>query len=221
MKAAFLSILATGCAVGTAMAAPGLSQPTSVVELFTSQGCSSCPKANRFVVDLDTDFPDVLTLSYGVTYWDYLGWKDTFGHADFTARQRQYDQVMESGMYTPMMVVGGQTHAPRLKRGHVLGASVPPTIELMARDGELCLGGELPDGAKLALVNYVPGVQSVPVKKGENRGRKLELANVVTGIGYAVWSGQPQCGLRPEQGLAVLAHHPASSEIIGLARFEP
>ena len=67
-------------------------QPISVVELFTSQGCSSCPPANNFVAKLAED-NEKLVLSYGVTYWDYLGWKDTFGDPEFTKRQRDYGKA--------------------------------------------------------------------------------------------------------------------------------
>lgn len=198
-----------------------LSQPIKVVELFTSQGCSSCPKANAFVAGLDDEEPDVLALSYGVTYWDYLGWTDTFGDPIFTARQRQYDAALDSGVYTPMLVVGGKTHAPRLARTDLVGTNVPATLTLARHSGELCIDGKLPDGAKLALVNYEPGTQTVAVKRGENKGRALTLANVVTDVTYRDWTGKMICGLHPKSALAVLAHDVKTAAIIGAARFEP
>ncbi len=220
MRFTFLSILAVGISTAPVLAAT-TSQPTSVVELFTSQGCSSCPAANAFVADLDMDHPEVLALSYGVTYWDYLGWKDTFGDPAFTARQRQYDRALDSGVYTPMMVVGGRAHGPRLQVETVTRAIVPNTVALVRQSGELCIEGTLPKGAKLALVGYEPGLQAVNVKKGENRGHTLELANVVTDLDYWEWTGQMVCGLHPKAGLAVLAHDTATAAIIGAARFEP
>ena len=93
---------------GTQAFASGLS--IVVVELFTSQGCSSCPPANANLIRLSTS-PDVLTLSYSVTYWDYLGWKDTFGNWAFTARQAAYEPKLgQSGPFTPQMVINGKAN---------------------------------------------------------------------------------------------------------------
>lgn len=215
-----LAIAAVGAVTSPALAET-LSQPTTVVELFTSQGCSSCPKANAFVVSLDDEEPDVLALSYGVTYWDYLGWTDTFGDPAFTVRQRQYDAALDSGVYTPMLVVGGQAHAPRFEKTDLAEMTVPATLTLERHSGELCIDGKMPKGAKLALVDYRPGTQTVAVKRGENQGRALTLANVVTGVTTRDWTGQMICGLHPKSALAVLAHDATTAAIIGAARFEP
>jgi hypothetical protein len=216
--------LALSIALGLSAApafAETLSQPTTVVELFTSQGCSSCPPANAFIAKLDDELPDALTLSYGVTYWDYLGWADTFGDPNFTARQRLYDAALDSGVYTPMLVVGGATHAPRMTSNRLGGTPVQNCLSLVRHSGELCIEGTVPNGAKLALVDYEPGTQAVDVQRGENRGRTLTLANVVTSVRYHDWSGQMICGLHPKAALAVLAHDADTSVIIGAARFEP
>ena len=78
-------------------------QPLQVVELFQSQGCSSCPPANDNIIDLSTN-PDYLVLTYEVTYWDHLGWKDTFGREAFDKRQRHYCQALEkNSCYTPQV----------------------------------------------------------------------------------------------------------------------
>lgn len=198
-----------------------LSQPTKVVELFTSQGCSSCPPANEQIVQVDAARPDVLTLSYGVTYWDYLGWSDTFGHKAFTQRQRAYDAAISSGVYTPMMVFDGMAHSSRLSEETLKQKTVPQSVSLFRQSGELCIESDIPEGSKLALVHYTPGEQTVTVKKGENSGRTLTLANVVTGIKYKDWSGTPICGLHAMKGMAVLAHDATTAEIIGAARIEP
>lgn len=219
MRRTLLSLIA--CGAFTAPALAMTSQPTSVVELFTSQGCSSCPTANAFVTELDQNHEDVLALSYGVTYWDYLGWKDTFGHPDFTQRQKAYDAALDSGVYTPMLVVAGQHHAPRVSETAATHINVPTTVELKAHAGMHCIEGDLPKGSKLALVDYNPGTHKVAVKTGENGGRTLTLTNVVTAIDYKVWSGQPICGLQPDRALAVLAHDAKTSAIIGAARYEP
>jgi hypothetical protein len=219
-KTACLSVAALGT-VATPAFAETLSQPTKVVELFTSQGCSSCPKTNAFVVRLNDEDPDVLALSYGVTYWDYLGWTDTFGNPASTTRQRQYDAALDSGVYTPMLVVGGKMHAPRLEKNDIESSSVPANLALVRHSGELCIDGKMPAGAKLALVDYESGTQTVAVKRGENQGRSLTLANVVKDVTYRDWTGKMICGLHPKSSLAVLAHDATTTAIIGAARFEP
>ena len=103
------SVVSAAIVAGTlaAMAGAAAARPLTVVELFTSQGCSSCPPANANLAKL-RDRPGVLALSFNVTYWDYLGWKDTFGKPEFTARQRTYEAPLgESGPFTPQVVVNG------------------------------------------------------------------------------------------------------------------
>lgn len=220
LKIACLTLAALGVVAPAAMAET-LSQPTRVVELFTSQGCSSCPTANASLVRIDDEMPDVLALSYGVTYWDYLGWSDTFGDPAFTARQRQYDVALDSGVYTPMLVVDGQAHASQLTK-IALPETVPSALKLARHSGELCIEGKtIPAGSTLALVNYQPGTQTVLVNRGENKGRTLTLANVVTDVSYHDWTGAMICGLHPKAALAVLAHDAETSAIIGAAQFEP
>src|ERR1700692_3853922 len=104
-SAALVLAVVAGSSIGTAQAAAG-GQPT-VVELFTSQGCSSCPPANANLAAL-SDRPDVLALSFGVTYWDQLGWEATFPKQDFTARQIAYEAPLNhDGPFTPQIVVDG------------------------------------------------------------------------------------------------------------------
>src|ERR1043165_9720165 len=93
-------VFALALAAGSAAQA----QPV-VVELFTSQGCSSCPPANASLASI-SNRPDVLALSFGVTYWDYLGWKDSFAKQEFTNRQYAYEHTLHRATaYTPHMVV--------------------------------------------------------------------------------------------------------------------
>ena len=81
--------------------------PRAVLELFTSQGCSSCPPADAVLADLARQ-PDIVALSFSVDYWDYLGWKDTLAHSAFTARQKAYAQSRsDRQVYTPQMIVNG------------------------------------------------------------------------------------------------------------------
>ena len=109
-------LLTLGAADGTAAA-----QPLTVVELFTSQGCSSCPPANANLIKVK-DRPGVLALSFNVTYWDYLGWKDTFGREEFTQRQVSYEPSLgRSGPFTPQVVVNGKADAVGAAPGEIEG----------------------------------------------------------------------------------------------------
>lgn len=168
-----------------------------VVELFTSQGCSSCPPANANLAAL-SDRPGVIALSFGVTYWDRLGWKDTFARKDYTARQASYEKPLgESGPFTPQIVVGG--------RASIVGDELAAVEQLVARDAanghatSVTLGprsvaigsGRAPrNEADVWLVSYDPQTVEVPIRRGENGGRTLPHKNVVHDlrlIGH--WSG--------------------------------
>ena len=159
--------------------------PTHVVELFTSQGCSSCPPANEFVTKLSKD-SSVLVLSYGVTYWDYLGWEDTFGDPEFTQRQRDYrDAFGASNIYTPQIILSGSAHSPRYSKRDVADMALPESgVELsLARAGDVVtLTANTPKDVIIDIVSFTPGQQTVDVKRGENGGRMLKLTNVVTNI---------------------------------------
>src|SRR5579864_3191900 len=101
-------------------------KPLTVVELFQSQGCSDCPPANANVMALSSR-PDLLTLSFGVTYWDYLGWKDTFASPQYTARQWDYAHALHHAeVYTPQVVVNG--------RADIVGRDKPQLEALIARE---------------------------------------------------------------------------------------
>jgi len=187
--------------------------PDIVVELFTSQGCSSCPAANKFTSKLSSD-PEKLILTYGVTYWDYLGWKDTFGRPEFTDRQRAYGRALHIGnVYTPQMVLNGSAHSPRYSRKDVETMELPPLrpiVELVNSASGLIV--KLPKDVSLAdtevtLITYVPGEQDVDVRKGENRGRTLRVANVVTQVKTLKAQNQYviNSAIRPESGYAYAA----------------
>lgn len=214
-----IAAIATAWCLSAVTAFAGNHAPARVVELFTSQGCSSCPPANKFVKNLSESDPDVLVLSYGVTYWDYLGWKDTFGHKRFTERQGQYRDALKTNMYTPQIVLNGSEDAPKFKKRDVSAHALKQGVSLRADGGQLIVSGDFPVGSTLAIVDYTPGTQSVSVKHGENSGRTLTLANVVTGIDYRRWEGMPMSLPMPREGRAVLVHAPRSSEIIAAASY--
>src|SRR5690554_4976429 len=97
-------------------------RPKAVVELFTSQGCSSCPPADAFLAEL-AGRDDVVGLAYHVDYWDYLGWNDTLANADNSARQKQYNDAFASrSVYTPQAVINGREHVNGAKKAEVSGA---------------------------------------------------------------------------------------------------
>jgi hypothetical protein len=156
-----------------------------VVELFTSQGCSSCPPANANLIEISKR-PDVLALSFAVTYWDRLGWKDTFGKEEFTARQVTYEPALgERGPFNPQMVVNGRvsTVGNRIEEVEAAIAGVERSTgpEISIADGTVTIGaGDAPlAGVDVWLVRYDPAVVEVPVGRGENGGRTLAHTHVV------------------------------------------
>lgn len=208
----------------------------TVVELFTSQGCSSCPPADAFLGEL-AKRPDVLALSEHVDYWDYLGWKDPFASSENTQRQRAYARRLGlSYVYTPQMVVQGM--------GQIAGADREGVLALVARAKDLPLvpvdvnrTGEgamvarlgsttLPAAVDVLLVRFDPK-HSTTVARGENGGRQVQNYNVVRGFTrLAMWNGEPTSlpVLAATQGVgetwAILLQQTDGGRILGAARFE-
>ncbi len=189
-------------------------QPTTVVELFTSQGCSSCPPANEFVGTLIDD-EDKLVLSYGVTYWDYLGWEDTFGDPEFTQRQKAYGAALDIGyVYTPQIVLNGRDHNSRYTSEKVekVQPLAPSDIQLTISEekGRVAIDTNAP---QVVIVTYTPGWQEVAVKRGENHGRKLKIANVVDDVERVKKSGRTKVEIEPGKAYAALVHDPITLQI--------
>lgn len=201
-------------------------QPNSVVELFTSQGCSSCPPANKFVGKLSED-SEKLVLTYGVTYWDYLGWKDTFGDPEFTQRQRDYGKALGvSNVYTPQIVLNGSAHSPRYSRKDVESMQLPGIIpaSISVNEQGLLVTGDVQANTKLVIITFMPGEQAVPVKRGENSGRTLKLSNVVTDVMPVHWNGgTSRTKIMPEEGqaYAALFHDNKTAKIVSAAVYYP
>jgi len=176
-----------------------------VVELFTSQGCSSCPPANANLIELARR-PYVLALSFAVTYWDYLGWKDSFGKPEFTDRQVTHEPGLhQPGPYTPQMVINGTTTAVGNNLAEVVrlvehAAPVAgPQITIAGPSVTVAAGDAPPSGADVWLVQYEPGVIDVPVARGENTGRTLPHAHVVRALQrLGTWAGSAISFQRPE-----------------------
>jgi hypothetical protein len=197
MRAQVLYAAAALIAISASDAMAAKMTPLTVVELFTSQGCSSCPPANANLVKL-AERTDVLALSFGVTYWDYLGWKDSFAKPEFTARQITYEPSLgRSGPFTPQIVVDGNadTVGNRLAdiEGLISRHRPDDGPQLSLYSGKVGIGtGKAPGGkADVWLVRYEPGVVEVPIARGENSGRTLPHANVVHSLTkLGSWTGE-------------------------------
>jgi hypothetical protein len=167
----------------SALAQP--STPVQVVELYTSQGCSSCPPANAAVAAIAAR-PEILALSFGVTYWDDLGWKDTFAQKKFTDRQWDYAKgLRHDNVGTPQVVVNGRLDTVGQSVGEIdmaLKRAALPTggPQLTITTGNVAIAGAAPKrAADVWLVRYDPNVVQVPIKRGENTGKTLPHKNVV------------------------------------------
>lgn len=173
-------------ALGLASSAQGQTDRLTVVELFTSQGCSSCPPANANLAKL-ADRPDVLALSFGVTYWDDLGWKDTFASKAYTQRQYDYAKGLHhDNVFTPQLVINGRRDDVGVSWAKVdqLLKAVPAPISgsaIKLSAATVTLNGASVPGrpAQVWLVRYDPRVLNIPIKRGENTGKTLPHRNVV------------------------------------------
>ena len=210
-----------------------------VIELFTSQGCSSCPPANAYLNEMVRQRRDVLPLAFHVTYWDRLGWKDPFSLPAATDRQARYGSRFGDGSYTPEIVVDGVTGrlvplrdvpaltdalleviGPAIDRARAARATATPLK--LARNGDKLTvevgGGE--GRGRVLLVGFDRRHETA-IGRGENGGRTLEELNVVRSVRtLADWSGT---ALRltepmPEGEDAAVILEAADGRIVGAAR---
>jgi hypothetical protein len=166
------------------------SQTGVVVEFYTSQGCSSCPPADQVFEQLAAQ-PGVIPLALHVDYWDYIGWRDTFGNARFTDRQKAYARAAgERMIYTPQMIVGGRERIVGTEVGELQqaltqrSAAMQPVQLTLTRQGDQIIihASANPPLAKaviVQLVRYVPQ-QTVEIEGGENAGQIVTYSNIVT-----------------------------------------
>jgi hypothetical protein len=193
------------CAV-VALVCPAHAEPRAVVELFTSQGCSSCPPADRILGELAKD-PALIALSMPIDYWDYLGWKDTLADARFSARQKAYSQVRgDREVYTPQVVVNGSVQVIGSDRARIEGAidatkkadgvmSVPVTMTQVGKqlNVSVAASGKGPAAAHgevwiCSISKQVP----IAIRRGENSGREITYHNVVRNLlKVGDWNGGP------------------------------
>jgi hypothetical protein len=190
-----------------ALAAPASARTPVVVELFTAQGCQSCVKSGDVLSDL-AQKPGVLTLTFAVDYWDYLGWPDSFAKPEFSDRQRDYMKSLAlREVYTPQLVVDGQTETPAVSADKVAPLikqasrthPKPPQIAFAKGKVQIGVGGRLKGGADVWLVRYDPKDQSVLVKAGDNRGRTVIEHNLVRElVRLGAWNGRPKAFKLPD-----------------------
>ena len=174
-----------------------------VVELFTSQGCSDCPAADRLVTELARR-NDVIALSLPITYWDMLGWKDTYATDANTQRQKSYARAMNrSGIYTPQMIIDGKLDVVGNQRDRVLAAlmssragedaDVPIFIGTASGRVEIAIPASKSKSRTLATIWVMRTLAqgSVNVEQGENRNHVLTYTNVVRDLKRAgEWNGE-------------------------------
>jgi hypothetical protein len=203
----------------------------AVVELFTSEGCSSCPPAEAYIGEL-SQHKDVLALAFHVDYWDNLGWKDPFSLKAFTDRQYAYSTVFRhSSVYTPQVVIDGKDEFVGTDRRRIGGAlavartGVPLRISLEQENLLVELSArENAAPSEVLLVTYVRRATS-SIGRGENAGRKLEEFNIVREIrDLGGWNGaatsfRARLSSLPRDATdaAVLVQSTARREVIGAA----
>jgi hypothetical protein len=183
------------CAI-VAIIRPAHADPRAVVELFTSQGCSSCPPADKIIGELAKD-PSIIALSMPIDYWDYLGWKDTLADARFSARQKAYSLMRgDRDVYTPQAVVNGFVHVIGSDRAGIESAigntkqadgvmSVPVTMTLAGKQINVSVAASSKGPAAVHGEVWICSIsKAVPISigRGENRGRELTYYNVVRSL---------------------------------------
>jgi hypothetical protein len=193
------------CAI-VAVIRPAHAEPKAVVELFTSQGCSSCPPADKVLGELAKD-PSVIALSMPIDYWDYLGWKDTLADSRFSARQKAYSHMRgDRDVYTPQVIVNGAAHVIGSDRARIEGAikdtgktdnvmSLPVTMTLSGKQLTVSVAAAKSEGTPASGEIWLCSIsKAVPISiaRGENRGREVVYHNVVRNLlKVGDWNGNP------------------------------
>ena len=221
--------LSLGMIFGLSPVAALAAERPVVVELFTSQGCSSCPPANAYLNELSRDRRDVLPLAFHVTYWDRLGWKDPFSLPVATQRQATYGSRFGDGSYTPEIVVDGAARMVGSNRGDV-GAAIEKAkragrtvaaVNVTRKGTQLSIGVGSGSGSGRILLIGFDHEHITAIGRGENGGRSLTEANVVRSVrAVGQWSGSTLSISEPlpeGQDVAVLLEAP-DGQIIGAAR---
>jgi hypothetical protein len=208
-------ITAAGLIVAASIVSAAAQEPRAVLELFTSQGCSSCPAADKLLGELSRD-PSLITLSLPVDYWDYLGWKDTLALHGHTSRERAYAETRgDREVYTPQVVVNGLAHvigsdrkaieeAIAQTRNSAVPLKLPVTMSVA--DGKISVtlpaaAGDQRSGE--VWLCPISGKVEVAIERGENRGKTIAYTNVVRRwVKLGDWNGQAKTFSLPVADLA-------------------
>ncbi len=189
-----------GLVLGLFPAIASASERPVVVELFTSQGCSSCPPANAFLNEMSKGRADVLPLAFHVTYWDRLGWKDPFSFDAATVRQDRYGHRFGDGSYTPEMVVDGSVGLVGSDRDEVNAAITrakrdqrdAPDVSIGKNGQNVAIRIGSGNGSGRVLLVGFDHEHTTTIGRGENGGRTLAESNIVRSIrSVGEWSGKP------------------------------
>ncbi len=202
MSPRFLISLVAGVdARSDAALMPQDGKPKGVVELFTSQGCSSCPPADAAFRKL-VDQGDVIALAYHVDYWNYLGWADTLSSKENTARQYGYARMLgRSNVYTPQVIVNGRDHMAgadldginskidTYSAAKAKGLTVPVDAAMRGDELEIKIGAG--EGKANVVIVYFDKEKTIDVEKGENSGQKISYCNSVSNVEtVGMWDGK-------------------------------
>ncbi|WP_131196030.1 DUF1223 domain-containing protein [Lichenihabitans psoromatis] len=221
-------LFASGFALLLLPAAALTAERPVVVELFTSEGCSSCPPADAYLTDLSHAGRDVLPLAFHVTYWNGLGWRDPFSLDAATQRQARYGSRFGDGSYTPEMVVDGAHGFVGSERGAV-GAAIrearqnrtAASVSVSRQDGQISIAVGAGSGTGRLLLIGFDTEHRTAVGRGENTGRTLTESNIVRSIRpVGQWSGAPvtfNAALPVGQDVAVILEAP-DGRIVGATR---
>jgi len=224
-----------GCALGLGATTAVAQHSPVVVELYTSQGCASCPPADALMAEL-AKRPDVIGLALHVDYWDYLGWADIFANPAFTKRQKRYARAHGQKMiYTPQMIVAGtdmvqgNLAAEVLARIDAHSGAVPRVVLQATRHGaRLVIEAEanppLDRNAVIHLVRYLPH-EAVEIERGENAGRAVVYHNIVSDWSTpAEWTGKDairlETALDGEQPVVVIVQEAGPGAVLAAVRVD-
>jgi hypothetical protein len=198
--------------VCTAAASCAGAEPRAVIELFTSQGCSSCPPADKLLSQFVTD-PSLIPISLPIDYWDYLGWKDTLADPRNSARQRAYSRMRgDRDVYTPQVVVNGSVHAlgsdkeaieAAIALSRKSGTTLSLPVTMAVTDGRLVVsvpgGGEGHSLAEVWICGLIKAA-TVAIGRGENRGKTITYHNVARHwVKLGTWNGKSESWSLPLQ----------------------
>lgn len=206
-----------------------------LIELFTSQGCSSCPPADRNLAAL-TDRDDVLALSMHVDYWDYLGWRDTFARPEHSQRQYDYRNFMGARVvYTPQMVIGGRADVPGYRPDLIEEAVAKQAQQTASADITIDeMNGMLkawirtsndPGRCTIWMVSYDKSA-TVDIARGENAGKSITYHNVVDKMmRVGAWQGEQAATIdvpqpRPGEGIAIFLQNDETGRVLATSFVE-